>query len=122
ALVLEPMYFYERYAVKPLLKEVPKSGLLKDLGREEFDRQKSVRESVQNENEIMMNEFIESSKGKEILSPDLYSEAKHYAELILKDRVAQALFTGVQFEKSIYFTHQGTGLQCKVRPDAWVGG
>ena len=120
-LVLEPKYFNERYAMKPFLMEVPKVGLLKDLGREEYDLQKANRENVQIGNELIMKNFIEQSEGKELLNPELYQEAKMYADAVLKDTVAQALFTGVQVEKSIYFTHKGTGLQCKVRPDAWIG-
>lgn len=122
ALVLEPEYFNERYVMKPELATLPKVGLLKDLGREEFDRQKLGREAAQIANELIMDNFNNSSEGKEILNPDMYAEAKHYAESVLKDPVAQALFTDVQVEKSIYFTHRATGIQCKVRPDAWVGG
>lgn len=130
ALVLEPGYFDERYALKPIPIPLPKTALLKDLekelgkelGREEFEKQKSAKESIQITNESMMNEFLDQSAGKEILSPDVYDEAKHYADAVLKDPTAQALFTGVEVEKSIYFTHKGTGIQCKVRPDAWIGG
>lgn len=121
ALVLEPEHFEERYAVKPIPVEVPKCGLLKDVGREEFDIQKAAREDAQLLNEEIMNRFIFESLDKEKISIELYNEAKMYADAVLKDSVAQALFTGVQVEKSIYFTHKGTGLQCKVRPDAWIG-
>ena len=130
ALVLEPEYFNERYALKPVPLQVPKTELLKDLekelgkelGREEFEKQKAAKETVQIMNESMMNEFLAQLEGKEILNPDMYAEAKHYADSVLKDPTAKALFTGVDVEKSIYFTHKGTGIQCKVRPDAWVGG
>jgi exodeoxyribonuclease VIII len=122
ALVLEPMYFDDRYMLKPILFDVPKCGLLKDLGREEFDRQKAERERVQEINEHTMQNFITQSEGREVISNEVYAEAKHYADAVLNDGVAKALFTGVQVEKSIYFTHKGTGLQCKVRPDAWIGG
>jgi hypothetical protein len=121
ALVLEPHCFDERYILKPALFEVPKCGLLKDLGREEFDRQKADRERVQEINEHTMQHFIIQSEGREILSAEVYAEAKLYADAVLKDGIAQALFSGVQVEKSIYYTHKGTGLQCKVRPDAWIG-
>ena len=122
ALVLEPQYFKERYAVKPQSMEIPKCGLLKDLGREEFDLQKAAREDAQLMNEEIMNRFILESIDKEMISLDLYHEARAYADAVLKDSVAQALFSGVEVEKSIYFTHKLTGIQCKVRPDAWVNG
>jgi hypothetical protein len=121
ALVLEPQYFHERYAMKPVPLGVPKCGLLKDLGREEFDRQKADRELVQEINERAYQLFLSSLDGKELISNEMYAEAKMYADAVLKDSVAQALFTDVQVEKSIYFTHKHTGIQCKVRPDAWLG-
>lgn len=122
ALVLEPEYFEERYIIEPNLKTLPKVGLLKDLGREEYDFQKADREATQADNEAILNEFEKRCTGREILSQSVYMEAKHYADSVLRDDVAQALFTNVQIEKSIYFTHKPTGLQCKVRPDAWAGG
>ena len=130
ALVLEPEYFNERYAVKPSLLPPLKTALLKDLekergkelGREEFEKQKAAKEWVQMANELMTNDFLAQSDGKEILNQELFAEAKHYADSVLNDPVAKALFTGVEVEQSIYFTHKGTGIQCKVRPDAWVGG
>ncbi len=122
ALVLEPQYFKERYAIKPIPLDVPKCGLLKDLGRTAFDRQKAARESAQLKNETIVSQFLAASQEKEIISHDMYIEAKTYADAVLNDSVAQALFTGVQIEQSIYFTHKETGIQCKVRPDAWAGG
>lgn len=120
-LVLEPQHFNERFAVKPILEEVPKVGLLKELGRDEYDRQKATREIVLVANEIIMDEFLKDSIDKDILSLEAYTEAKTIADAVLKDPIAQALFTDVEVEKSIYFTHKHTGLQCKVRPDAWAG-
>jgi hypothetical protein len=121
ALVLEPKYFSERYIVKPAAIELPKVGLLKDIGREEFDRQKAARESFKVANELMIEEFNKDSIGKEIVSPTLYAEAKLIADAVLSQDIAKALFTDVSVEQSIYFTHKPTGLQCKVRPDAWSG-
>lgn len=121
-LVLEPNCFYERFAVKPVLAEVPKVGLLKELGREEFDRQNADREEVVLENEQIMINFIIDSVDKEHISFDTFHEARTLADAVLKNDVAQSLFTGMRVEQSIYFTHKETGLQCKVRPDAWAGG
>ena len=121
-LVLEPQHFYERFAVKPMLGEVPKCGLLKDLGREEFDHQKAVREQAQIDNEAIMTKFYIESVGKDLIAFDVFHEARVLADAVLRNDVAQALFTGMRVEQSIYFTHKPTGLQCKVRPDAWAGG
>lgn len=120
-LVLEGDLFDNRYAIKPLINQLPKVELLKDVGREEYERQKEIRELAQINNEVLISEFSIESSGKEIITHDMYEEAKKYADSVLKDKVAKELFTGVDVEKSIYFTHKGTGLQCKVRPDAWIG-
>jgi hypothetical protein len=122
ALVLEPEWFEERYAVKPIPLEVPKCGLLKDIGREEYDKQKAAIDAIKAENDLMMAAFIAECRDKAVLSPEVYNQAKYYADAVLRDSVAQALFKDVNIEKSIYFTHEKTGLQCKVRPDAWIGG
>lgn len=121
-LVLEPETYESRFAVKPDIIQPPACGLLKDLGREEFDRQKNARQDVINNNIEMMDIFHSESRGKELVSADMHYEATLYANSVLKNKVAQALFKNVRVEQSIYFTHKDTGLQCKVRPDAWCGG
>ncbi len=129
ALVLEPGYFEERYMIPPELAPVPKVQLLKDLvaefgkekGREEYEIQKAERDHVVELNEMVISQFEVKADCKEIVKPDMYIEAKSLADAVLRDPMAQQLFTDMQAEKSIYFTHKGTGLQCKVRPDAWLG-
>jgi len=121
ALVLEPNCFEERYLVQPTLVTPPKLGLLKELGRDEYDSLKTQREAILCANELTMDEFRKHAEGKEIIAYEVYNEAKTYADAVLGDAVAHALFTGVNVERSIYFTHKKSGLQCKVRPDAWVG-
>lgn len=121
ALVLEPKEFDKRYIVEPELLPLPKVGLLKDLGREEFDHQKAVREEVAKANQLITDRFAKDSKGKEAIKIDIFKEAKAYADAVLKNDMAQALFNNIKAEHSIYFTHKQTGLQCKVRPDAWLG-
>ena len=131
ALVLEPKYFEERYLIPPELQCVPKVQLKKDLvallgkekGTEEFELQKAERDFIVELNEMVMLAFdAESIKfNKEVIKPDMYLEAKALADAVMRDPMAQQLFTDMQPEKSIYFTHKGTGLQCKVRPDAWLG-
>ena len=122
ALVLEPQHFAERYIFPTELEEMPQAVLLKDVGKELFEQNKAARKEVQDRNNIKREEFKKLADGKQIITLAAYEEAAHYADAVLKDKLAQALFTGVDAEKSIYFTHKGTGLQCKVRPDAWIGG
>lgn len=121
ALVLEPKFFKERYVVEPELVPLPKVGLLKDLGREEFERQKAAREAVACGNELTLDYFNKQSEGREVIKRELYMQAQEIADAVLSNDIAMTLFDGVKVEQSIYFTHQLTGLQCKVRPDAWIG-
>lgn len=129
ALVLEPKYFEERYVVPPELAPLPKVELLKDLvaslgkedGRKEYEIQKAERDHIVELNEMVIAQFSGVADCKEIVKPDMYMEAKALADAVMRDPMAQQLFTDMQPEKSIYFTHKGTGLQCKVRPDAWLG-
>lgn len=120
-MVLEPETLTERYAVKPELAPLPKVGLLKDFGREEYDRQKAEREFISCANDFLMEEFENESQGKEILSGDIFDKGSAMAQSVFKNELASNLFDGAKIEQSIYFTHQPTGLQCKVRPDAWSG-
>jgi hypothetical protein len=129
ALVLEPKLFEERYTTPPELLPVPKVELLKDLvstlgkeeGRKEYDMQKEEREHIIEHNEKIMSQFAEIAKSKEIVKPEVYLHAKSIADAVMKDSIAQSLFIDTKVEQSIYFTHEPTGLQCKVRPDSWAG-
>lgn len=122
ALVLEPEYFNDRYIFPQELEIMPAEIRLKDVGKEQFEQFKENKKAVQDRNNAKREEFRILAEGKKIISLSMYQEAAHYASSALKDDVAKALFTGVDVEKSIYFTHKGTGIQCKVRPDAWIGG
>lgn len=121
-LVLEPDQFNERYLLPKELEPMPSEVRLKDVGKEQFEQVKLARKQVQDRNNLAREEFKKESEGKKIITLSMYQEAKQYANAVIKDELAQALFVGVEVEKSIYFTHKETGIQCKVRPDAWIGG
>lgn len=121
-LTLEPEKFHEEYIKEPDLMQVPKVGLLKDLGREEYDKQKTKCESVKVANELLMDEFKLQSENKTIIKDDVLKKAWEIAHSVIFDENAKALLEGAQIEKSIFCTHEPTGLQFKVRPDIWLGG
>lgn len=120
-LVLEPEKFSDEYAVKPETVPLPKVGLLKDIGRDEFDKQKAQREAMACANEIELDVFNTTSEGKTIVSRETFIQAQGMASAVLNDDTAKNLLDGAKVEQSIYFAHESTGMQCKARPDAMLG-
>lgn len=94
-LCLEPVEFYSRYAVAP-----------------EVDRRKK-------EGKQLYSEFIANVGSRTIISVEQHEEALNLQASIKNDEMARSLISGMQMEKSIFFTHELTGYQCKARPDAW---
>jgi hypothetical protein len=66
--------------------------------------------------------MVEAANGRIIITPDEYELAQDMANSILADSNAVSLLDGCKMERSIYFEHKQTGIQCKFRPDAWAGG
>ena len=56
---------------------------------------------------------------KTAITQDQYDEANRIRMAVMNHELAPSLLNGCQIEKSIYFTHEASGIQCKVRPDAW---
>lgn len=65
--------------------------------------------------------LIEQANGRIILSIKETELAFLLANKIKEDSYCQLLLRNCEIEQSIYFTHEQTGLQCKVRPDAFHG-
>lgn len=93
-LVLEPDTFDERYAVRPNISKATKIG------------------------KLAYNQFVGTLMGREEVKEEDVKTARVMASSILNDKYASQLLTDFTPEESIYFTHE-TGIQCKVRPDAW---
>lgn len=120
-LVLEPDLFVNDYIVKPFMPVLPKVELLKNVGREKFESQKKLRAEIEESNKKTMETFHLFSSSKQVISQDVYDVAKKIAGSVLKDEFTKSLLDGAKIEQSIYWTHKETGLQCKARPDAWLG-
>lgn len=120
-MVLEPEKLAEEYIVKPELTPLPPALKLKDVGKEAFEANKSERESIRVANDMVMEQFNKESDGKIVVSVDDYKKAQDMAQSVMNHETAKGLINGAKVEHSIYFTHQPTGLQAKVRPDAWLG-
>ena len=94
-LVLEEELFSERFAVMAKSDGRTKEG-------------KAYRE-----------QFAMDSEGKAVIDADSYSHALGLATAVKESSVCAKLIDGCLIEKSIYFTHEETGIQLKCRPDAW---
>lgn len=120
-LVLEPQLFDIKFIIKPSLDKLPPELRLKDVGKEEFEKNKLERKLTQEKNKTLMDEFLLLSSDKKIIEHAHYVKAKCYADAVNNHEFKQYLQQGYRVENSIFFRHELTGLQCKVRPDAWLG-
>ena len=96
-LVLEPMKFRERFIIQPEINKRTK------LGKAEYE------------------EFMLRNEGLNIITKEQYDEFYAIADSVLMHEWSSGLFSDAKIEQSIFFTHEKTGLQCKVKPDAWLG-
>lgn len=66
--------------------------------------------------------MMADAQGKIILTNDEYLQAALMAKSVRDNEQAVQLLQDCAVERSIYFTHEKTGLQVKSRPDAWCNG
>ena len=96
-IALEPLEFDKQYAVAPQLDKRTKAG------KQEWAN------------------FQLEADGKTIITHDMAIQADKMADRLAMNDTFRAMITDAKIEQSIYFTHERTGLQCKVRPDIWTG-
>lgn len=120
-LVLERELFDQEYIIKQELIPLPKDKLLRDIGKEEFEKQKDRRAATIESNKFLSESFEKESQGKQVIAQDVYDEAKKIAGSVLQDELSQSLLDGAKIEQSIFWTDKQTGLQFKSRPDAMLG-
>jgi len=94
-LLLEPELFEQQYAV------LPKIDRRTTKGKEAYA--------------LFTIEYAD----KIILSHDQYALISAIKENVMKHDIMHTLLSDVQFEQSIFWTDEETGLQFKVRPDIW---
>ena len=94
-IVLEPHKSDDRYVIKPHYDRRTKSG------------------------KIEHEKFMCSVQNRMIVEQEMLSQALQMALAVRNNELAQAIIHDAKIEQSIYFTHEPTGLQCKVRPDIW---
>jgi exodeoxyribonuclease VIII len=97
-LMLEPLRFDEQYIMKPA------PVLLKDVGREAYDKHKDVCD------------YIEKS-GKTVLSINEWQHLMAMEDSLKSNHEAIMLILDGQMENSYFWTDVHSGLQIKARPD-----
>lgn len=90
--ILEKEDFYNEVAVAPYVDKRTKQG------KEDWQ------------------EFINSSAGKDVISPDDFDTIKAMSLVIDQNEYAKALLTGIH-EESFFWVDEMTGEPCKCRPD-----
>lgn len=96
-MALEPTTFAERFIVAPHLDKRTKQG------------------------KAMYEEFLLEAQGKTVINADILHLASAMARELSCHKIVPDLLREAKFEKSIYWTHEPTGLLCKARPDVWQG-
>lgn len=97
-LTLEPQESQKRFCIAPECDRRTKAG-------------KATYES-----------YLELKGDKISVKYDVMDIAIKMAAQVRLNEIASFLIQDSKIENSIYFTHSITGLQCKVRPDAWKDG
>lgn len=95
-LTLEPNKFDDEFVVMP-----------------KFDRRTNIGKAG-------YHAFQANIFGRSCISEDDYQKAQNIAQAVRQHELGASLLDCVDVERSIYFTHKGTGIQCKSRPDAWA--
>lgn len=95
--LLEPHLFSEKIAIEPDVNKRTNAG------------------------KKVLEEFMEANQGKTIVTLAQAEFANQMTFNLKRKELFLNLIEGAKIEHSIYFTHEPTGLQCKVRPDAWLG-
>lgn len=116
-LIIEPDKFDERFIVKRKAEKLPKVGLLRDLGRPEYDKQKAARDIVSAQNKAMEELFEIQSEGKKILDVDDFGRLMEMKAKLLNHDKAARLIEDAVYESSYFWIDQDSGLMCKARPD-----
>ena len=117
--ILEPHLLDELYIPKPEYEKLPEALLLKDVGREEFERIKEQRTLIKNANDELKRFFEYVSEGKTVVSADDLQMAANCRNAVYRCEKNTKLLAKAQVEQSIFWTDEETGILCKARPDAF---
>jgi PDDEXK-like uncharacterized protein DUF3799 len=97
-LILEPDLFEKNYFI------MPKKVLLKDVGREEYDKYKEIEKNAENTSKI-------------VLSWNDHESLLAMQDSLFNNEKAQRLLEGGIYESSYFWEDEHSGLILKARPD-----
>ncbi len=94
------------------------------LESHKFDEEFVIRPDLDrrtNAGKFAYNQFTSTLAGRTPIVAEQLAQATCIKQAVEDNEIASSLLADCLIEKSIYFTHVNTGIQCKVRPDAWSG-
>ncbi len=94
-LLLEPQKFDDEYFMLPKINRTTKQGKL-DYA-----------------------EAMLKSEGKTLVKPEQFQLAMAMNDSIMESPTARDILSGAQYEKTIFWRDEETGILCKARPDIW---
>jgi exodeoxyribonuclease VIII len=115
--ILELDSFNSEYVLKLQLLPFPKVGLLRDLGREEYDRQKAIEARIREENKKTEEAYEIINAEKKILSADDYRKIQEMALTLQLHPEAGLLIKDGIYEQSYIWIDPQSKLRIKARPD-----
>lgn len=116
-MILEPGLFEKEYCIQPNYFDLPKVGLLKDLGREEYDRQKLERQKVENRNTKIAEEWHFGNLNKTTIDNSDFKILGEMKSAARNNAQAWELLTEGENEVSYFWNDEETGMLLKARPD-----
>lgn len=117
-LILEPKKFIDDYIIEEKFnEEINKPLLLKDVGREAFEKDKINQFNHKKMKDKFNNSFKLRSIGKKIISEQDVKKINDMAESFHRNEDADCLIKNSDYENSIYWIDKESGVLCKARAD-----
>ena len=117
--ILEPDKFEDQFCLEPPYEPYPPLVLLKDVGREAYDKFKAEKIRIENKNYVMQEKFNSEilELGKKPLSVIDFNQLKNMRDALQNYPKAWDLIQGAVYEQSYFWKDEGSGLIVKARPD-----
>lgn len=119
--VLEPEKFDSLFIVQPEYPKFPPAPKLKDTNREIFEEGKLIAAANEKLIDSLKKDFEMNSLNKDILDKDDFDKIKKMnfmlRNCVIEETKVYDLIEGAQYEKSLYWIDEETGILCKARPD-----